>query len=192
MPLPRFDRLSADSRAAILTVARKHFARDGFEAASYNKIIAEAGISKTSAYHYFDGKADLHGAVLAELATRVANVLGEWVPAPDAASFWGRLAESSSALLQHLDECPEDRALLSAGGSSATPARSEPSPWVRAVVADAARLGLVEPAELELMTAATEAVLGAVDRHVLAHPDRAAEVAADVPRLLARLWGAPT
>jgi uncharacterized protein (DUF2267 family) len=65
-------------------------------------------------------------------------------------------------------------------------------PWVGALVADAVRLGLVTPDEHELMAELTGAVLGALDRHALARPDRAAQVAAQMPQLLARLWGSGT
>lgn len=186
-PLPRFERLPAGTRAAILAVARAHFAREGFEAASYNRIIAEAGISKTSAYHYFDGKADLYAAVLADVAERLGAVLDGWAPARDPDELWGRLRSTSRALLAHLGSHPEDRALLAAAPRSPTPAAS---PWVRALVADAVRLRILPTEEQELMTAATEAVLAAVDGYALARPERAEELADRVPELLARLWGA--
>jgi AcrR family transcriptional regulator len=186
MPLPRFERLPAQTRARILAVARAHFARDGFEAASYNKIISDAGMSKTTAYHYFDGKADLYAAVLADVEARVASVVGEWHPAPDPETFWSAVAATSRALLAHLADHPEDRAVL-----AASPA-VDAGPWVGALVADAVRLGLVTPDEHELMAELTGAVLGALDRHALARPDRAAQVAAQMPQLLARLWGSGT
>lgn len=183
MPLPRFDRLPAGTRAGILAIARTHFARDGFDAASYNKIIAEAGISKTSAYHYFDGKADLHDAVLADVAARVASVVGDWSPTSDPGAFWSALTSAGRDLLTHLAAHPEDRALLASSPGV------DAGAWVVAMVADAVRLRLVREDEHELMVALTEAVLGGLDRYALARPDRTAQTAAQMPQLLARLWG---
>jgi len=182
MPLPRFDRLPGPTRDHILAVARAHFAQDGVETASYNKIILAAGISKTSAYHYFDGKHDLYDAVLADVAARVGSVLGDWAPAPDADAFWSALASAGADLLEHLAAHPHDRALLAASPEV------EAGSWVRAMVEDAVRLRLVRSDEHELMVALTGAVLGALDRYALARPDLTAEVAARVPQLLARLW----
>lgn len=60
MPRPRFERLKKEKRERILEAAAKAFAADGFEQASMNQILSEAGISKGAAYYYFDDKADLY------------------------------------------------------------------------------------------------------------------------------------
>ncbi|WP_128643244.1 TetR/AcrR family transcriptional regulator [Streptomyces sp. SS] len=83
MPLLRFDRLPAERQESILTVARRHFADHGTEAASYNKIIEAAGFSKTAAYHYFDGWEDLLAAVLDGVLGRLLGALGPWTAARD-------------------------------------------------------------------------------------------------------------
>ncbi|MFK4729031.1 TetR/AcrR family transcriptional regulator [Agromyces mediolanus] len=204
MPLPRFQRLAPADRARILGVARAHFARDGQDGASYNRIIADAGISKASAYHYFDGKADLFGAVVADASARVAAALGAWSPQPDARAFWRELAAANERLLAHLAEHPDDRALLAAApaetgsaetgsgetGSGGTAAGA--SPWTAEIVTDARRLGLVTvPDEPELLLAATQGVLDALDRFALTEPGRAEVAAHRLPPLLARLWGSP-
>ncbi|QRO01515.1 TetR/AcrR family transcriptional regulator [Archangium violaceum] len=185
MPLPRFDRLPADDKAAILSVARAHFARDGYDGASYNKIIHEAGISKTSAYHYFDGKSDLFATVLADCVTRAQTEIGDWTPATDAAGFWAQLTATSHTLVQHLNTHPDDRSVL-----AQAPRSPEPNPWTQAMVDDAIRLRLVNPAERTLITVATQGVLDALDDHALDHPARASEIAGQLPILLARLWAA--
>ena len=43
-------------------VAAREFGEHGFEGASLNHILAEAGVSKGAAYYYFEGKADLFAA----------------------------------------------------------------------------------------------------------------------------------
>jgi AcrR family transcriptional regulator len=48
----------------LLRIATKHFAERGFDRASLNDILAEAGLSKGSYYYYFDDKDDLFAATL--------------------------------------------------------------------------------------------------------------------------------
>ena len=60
MPRPRFYKLPEEKRERILEAAAKEFTAHGYDAASLNKILDEAGISKGAAYYYFDDKADLY------------------------------------------------------------------------------------------------------------------------------------
>lgn len=64
MPRPRFTKLSKNKQERILEAAAKEFAAHGYEAASLNRMLAEAGISKGAAYYYFDDKADLYATTL--------------------------------------------------------------------------------------------------------------------------------
>ena len=59
MPRKRFADLEQPRRNRILGAAAHEFAERGYEAASVNRIITEAGISKGSLYYYFDDKEDL-------------------------------------------------------------------------------------------------------------------------------------
>ncbi|MEZ4318908.1 MAG: TetR/AcrR family transcriptional regulator [Myxococcota bacterium] len=92
MPRPRFKKLEPEKQAHILAVAAKHFAADGFEGASMNRILEEAGVSKGAAYYYFDDKGDLFATAIEVWWDRVAAEL--W---PDgglalggSADFWGQ------------------------------------------------------------------------------------------------------
>lgn len=88
MPRPRFEKLDATKRAAILDAAEAEFAAKGFAQASYNLIIERAGVSKGAMYYYFDDKADLYRTVIThrfgDLVTAVGDV-GE-PTTPD--EFW--------------------------------------------------------------------------------------------------------
>jgi AcrR family transcriptional regulator len=64
MPRPRFDKLPKDKRERILEAAAKEFVAHGYEGASMNRMLAEAGISKGAAYYYFDDKADLYATAV--------------------------------------------------------------------------------------------------------------------------------
>ncbi len=56
----------AQSRRRILESARDVFFRDGFMAANLDEVAERAGVAKGTLYRYFDSKADLYVAVLAE------------------------------------------------------------------------------------------------------------------------------
>ncbi|MGW4028363.1 TetR/AcrR family transcriptional regulator [Streptomyces sp. NPDC004838] len=186
MALPRFHRLPDDTKAAILAIARTHFARDGKDAASFNRIIAEAGISKTSAYHYFDGKDDLFAEVAADTAARTLAALGPWTEAATPDELWGQMRAGTVRLLEHLRTHPEDRAVL----ATRPPGAEDGDAWIAQAVANARGIGLIGPDPgPELITLATGALLGTLDGWALHHPDTPdATVADTLVLLLARLW----
>jgi len=61
----------------LIAVARARFATDGYPATSLDTIAADAGVTKGSLYHHFDGKADLFSDVFedeqAALSRRIAE-----------------------------------------------------------------------------------------------------------------------
>jgi len=63
----------------LLEIATKQFAERGFEGASLNEILAEAGISKGAYYYYFDDKDDLFATVLESAIDAILKRL----PLPD-------------------------------------------------------------------------------------------------------------
>ncbi len=93
MPRPRFEKLAAAEQQAILLAALDEFSARGFNAASLNRIIETAGISKGSMYYYFDGKDDLYAHVARVELGRLIEGAGPFaVPTarePDA--FWSTL-----------------------------------------------------------------------------------------------------
>jgi AcrR family transcriptional regulator len=56
----------AQSRRRILEAARDVFFRDGFMAANLDEVAEKAGVAKGTLYRYFQSKADLYVAVLAD------------------------------------------------------------------------------------------------------------------------------
>ncbi len=75
-PLPRFHKLEDEKREAILEVAAQEFLEQGFESASFNRIIERTGISKGAMYYYFKDKCDLYQTVIERLAERISQHLG--------------------------------------------------------------------------------------------------------------------
>ena len=59
MSRPRFDNLDPEKQQRLIDSAAEEFATRGYEGASLNRILEQAGMSKSSLYYYFDDKADL-------------------------------------------------------------------------------------------------------------------------------------
>lgn len=112
MPRPRFFKLDPEKRRRILEAAAVEFAANGYENASLNRAIEEAGLSKGAFYYYFDDKADLF-ATVAELAWD-AMLPADRLEAGelDAESFWPRLEE---AFLEVMDRVQQHSWLAGVG-----------------------------------------------------------------------------
>lgn len=63
---PRMERDAVATRARILSVATRQFARRGFEGATTDDIADKAHVNKRMIYHYFGSKEQLYLAVLEE------------------------------------------------------------------------------------------------------------------------------
>lgn len=93
MPRPRFSKLSEEKRERILEAAAKEFALHGYDAASLNRILEEAGISKGAAYYYFDDKADLYTTAIIHYSQELLAGLPVDLEQFTAANFWQKLAD---------------------------------------------------------------------------------------------------
>jgi len=76
---------TAQTRAALITAARRLFGAEGFAEVGAERIAREAGMTRGALYHQFADKADLFAAVLdqveAEIALRVAGAVAGFDPA---------------------------------------------------------------------------------------------------------------
>lgn len=97
MPRPRFNKLAKEKRERILEAAAKAFAAHGYDGASLNQILADAGISKGAAYYYFDDKADVFATTIVyysqELMADSLSNLDQFT----AVNFW----ESLTSVYRH-------------------------------------------------------------------------------------------
>ncbi|MCS3844493.1 TetR/AcrR family transcriptional regulator [Microbacterium sp. AK031] len=199
--------LSPERRTALAEATVAEFARAGYEAASLNRIIRDAGMSKSSFYHFVGSKSELFDAVVRML---VADVRAQWTPpAPaefGARAFWRRvdamLGEfatlSASPALQYLGRIfylPGDAASAVSGG-----ARGElldaVREWVEAVLRAGRESGQVrDDLPLDLQVEVTFAVLRAIDEWALtgqgAEASGRAAVAASAPAVLLHRLLAP-
>ncbi|GGY33433.1 hypothetical protein GCM10010363_12610 [Streptomyces omiyaensis] len=142
-PLPRFHRLPAERRHAILGAARAHFAADGPGTASYHRIIEASGIRKTAAHPYVDGRGDLLAAVLADVLERLPAALGPWTPAADPAGLRARPEAGTGALGAPLRDHPDGLALAARAVRGTEGARGAWTGWFDALVADGQCLGVI-------------------------------------------------
>jgi AcrR family transcriptional regulator len=93
MPFARFARMPAEKRERLLTVGAREFGLHGYEAASMNRILDEAGIGKSSAYYYFEDKADLFCAVVEYSVERLGLAVSiEDIHTLTAENFWAVFA----------------------------------------------------------------------------------------------------
>lgn len=177
MSRARFERLPQQRRDEILDIAARAFARSGYAEASYNQILEEAGLSKSSAYYLFESKADLYAAVMErEIQTLVAATSGAVLP-HDIDSFWQSARAWLRSLLTFLAERPQTRA-LAAHYAEASRQGSVPNldPAIEAALLDPLSallasglpLGAVRrDVDLELLAAMSNGALAALDRRFL-------------------------
>ena len=115
MPRPRFNKLPAEKRERILEAAAKEFAANGYDGASLNHILDEAGISKGAAYYYFDDKADLYATTILHYSQELMSVAD---PAQFSADgFWDELTAIYRHQFTSFAERPWVFGVVKAGGS---------------------------------------------------------------------------
>jgi len=89
MPTRRYENLEPERKTAIVDAAQEEFTRSGYEGASLNQIIADAGISKGSFYYYFEDKADLYVTALERVAIEFIERVGGIYNGEYSDDFWG-------------------------------------------------------------------------------------------------------
>lgn len=109
MPRSRYYRIEPEKQKRILEVAAHEFAERGFDAASYNRIIEQAGLSKGAMYYYFDGKTDLYGTVLRDAIDRMMEAIAELTPRED---FWRRWEMELQVAMDFTSHHPRLAALI--------------------------------------------------------------------------------
>lgn len=93
-PRERLEALSEERRAELLDPAEREFLAYGFDGASLNRILADAGMSKGQAYYYVTGKADLYRAVIERVIARFAAKMDFHFVAPQTPrAFWAQVEE---------------------------------------------------------------------------------------------------
>ena len=108
---------TAQTRAALISAARRLFGAEGYAEVSAERVTREAGMTRGALYHQFADKADLFAAVLdeveAEIAERVAGAVAGFDPADTA----GMLLAGADAWLDASTEPDLQRIVLLDGPS---------------------------------------------------------------------------
>ncbi|GLJ60747.1 hypothetical protein GCM10017576_08760 [Microbacterium barkeri] len=192
--------LTGPHRDALIEATVVEFAAVGYEAASLNRIIRSAGISKSSFYHAVSSKAELLDAVVSAL---IGEVRMRWSP-PDPQRFAGRAFwPLVDEVLNDLAELgAEDRALQLLGRIFYLPAPGADDArialldrvreWVRQVLDVGVASGEVRAdLPVDVLAAAAFGLLRGLDEWALAAPAERARAAADAPAALLRSMLAP-
>lgn len=66
-----------DKKQAMMEIALEHFAQQGYEKASTNRIVQQAGISKGILFHYFSSKKNLYVTVLDHCLNHLGSFMKE-------------------------------------------------------------------------------------------------------------------
>lgn len=187
MPRPRFHSLSPERQRAILDVAARRFAAEGFAGTSLNAILSEAQVSKGAAYYYFDGKGDLFATVVEMALTALQDAL--W---PDGSfdadqlrgdAFWPELERIYRRQVAMLAEDPHVwRVVKAVPEALGDPGVARLAPRMEWFFAELRRLLEVAQADgqvrddlpIDLLIAVISAVDDAIDGWIMAHPERLA------------------
>jgi AcrR family transcriptional regulator len=100
---------TADTRAALLSAARRLFGERGYAAVSLDEVCARARVTKGALYHHFESKQDLFLAVYEQVEDDLLRA-GEDAVLEDA-DFWNQLSAAGRAFL---DVCaqPDTRQII--------------------------------------------------------------------------------
>lgn len=98
------------TKARIAQVARREFARRGFDATSIRQIVAEARVTKPVLYYYFKSKGDLFLSLLQEAIAPLCDEV-ERIASGDGAPR-DRMAEIIAAVLRFVEKRPDEFRLL--------------------------------------------------------------------------------
>lgn len=193
MPLPRFARVPEQVRTRIRAAVRRRSLAEGVDRVGLQPVMAEAGLSRSAAYNYFDGRDDLVDWAIDEALAELAAILSTWEPQRDGEAFWRSLLAGETRLRAALAGDPSLRALVAASRRPRVDGADRPDPaaWLRAAFADAVALGLVDTSPgREVIEHVTLAAVAALDELELATPG---SLPPDALRaVLSRLWSPPS
>ena len=183
---------TAQTRAALITAARRLFGAEGFAEVGAERIAHEAGMTRGALYHQFADKADLFAAVLEEAEAEIAQRVALAVAGFDPADTIGMLLAGSDAWLDASAEPDLQRIVLLDGPSVLGWAR-----WreiclrhtvglIAALLQDGIDRGVLPPQPVQALT---HVLVGAVDEAALyiAQADDGAAARADMDLVLHRL-----
>jgi AcrR family transcriptional regulator len=188
---------TAQTRAALITAARRLFGAEGFGEVGAERVAREAGMTRGALYHQFADKADLFAAVLDQVEAEIAQRVTGAVAGFDPADTTGMLLAGAGAWLDASTEPDLQRIVLLDGPSVLGWDR-----WreiclrhtvglIAALIQDGIDHGSLPPQPVQALT---HVLVGAVDEAALyiAQADDGAAARADMDLVLRRLTMALT
>jgi AcrR family transcriptional regulator len=183
---------TAQTRAALITAARRLFGAEGFAEVSAERVAREAGMTRGALYHQFADKAGLFAAVLDEVEAEIAQRVAGAVAGFDPADTTGMLLAGAGAWLDASTEPDLQRIVLLDG-----PSVLGWDSWreiclrhtvglIAALLQDGIHRGSLPPQPIQALT---HVLVGAVDEAALyiAQADDGAAARADMDLVLRRL-----
>jgi AcrR family transcriptional regulator len=172
-------RLDPAIRDHLFSVATVAFVRDGYERASLNAILAEAGVGKSTFFYYFIDKEDLFASTIEAASARIAAAVGPfelperpqrfWVEGIAIMERWGEAAASEPDFLGLLRAMQPLRRTASARLAQVM---SEVRLTYRALLVRGVELGVVrDDIEIDTLVALTDAIDIALDDEFHQNPD---------------------
>lgn len=152
MPRQSFARLPLERRTAILALAAEEFAAHGYHGTSYNRLLGRLGIGKSSAYHYFEDKADLFRTAVIDRYTAFFEGVAALSLPEKKSEFWPFIGALNLRGFRFMLEDPTSAALMEC-------LRREASSFDR-ILADDALLATVDQYHREIVVVGQR--LGAV------------------------------
>lgn len=104
--LEKFNKLDNEKQGRILNAAIQEFARKGFENASTNEIVKEAGISKGLLFHYFNNKKQLFLFLFDYFIDVITNEFYQKVDLSET-DFFERIKQASFIKMELLKKFPD-------------------------------------------------------------------------------------
>ncbi|KZE37404.1 hypothetical protein AV656_12605 [Bhargavaea cecembensis] len=101
-----FRRLESERQDEILKAAMREFAQNGFDKASTNRIVKDAGMSKGMLYYYFENKEDLFRDCIGYALDHMEQSLEDWI-GTEREGFIERMARIAEAKRRYFTENPE-------------------------------------------------------------------------------------
>src|SRR3954466_10503134 len=119
MPRPRYERAAPELKTAILAAARQELGSAGYEGASLNRILDEAGLSKGAFYYYFDDKDDLVATVLLDMYRPAAQQMDAFANPKTVKAFWAGAERINRRQLDAMEASRETMEVASTIGRAA-------------------------------------------------------------------------
>ena len=103
---------SEETRAFLVTTARRLFAERGYSSVGTEEIVREAGVTRGALYHHFGGKKDLLEAVYCQIEEELTREIGELVLREAAESPLAAMETGARAFIEACSRPEVERIVL--------------------------------------------------------------------------------